>query len=76
MTLSWTLEISPAFARRFAIAHDAAIAQIGDFPGSGQEQDTRFRSVRVHGSDFRIVYEILESRIMVMSLINSRRRGS
>jgi plasmid stabilization system protein ParE len=73
--LDFMLGISTDFARRFATAHDAAIAQIRDFPESGQKQDVRFRSVRVHGSDFRIVYEVLEGRVVAMSLTNGRRRG-
>ena len=73
LAIDWLWNRSVALARRFADAHDRAIAQILDLPLTGQRHEGDTRSIRISGTDYRIIYRYADEVLTIVELSNPRR---
>jgi plasmid stabilization system protein ParE len=73
-SFDWYAERSIQAALRFVTAVDAAIAKIAADPTHFASPDGIHRECPVKKFPFRIVYRVVENRIVVMAIAHAKRR--
>lgn len=67
-------ERSPQAATKFTLAVEAALAKIAANPTAPQCLDDVHREFPVRVFPFRIVYRVVESGLLVVAIVHSKRR--
>ncbi len=73
-SFDWYAERSAGAAIRFAGAVDAALLKIAFNPGEFASIDDVHRECPVRRFPFRIVYRIVEDRVLVVAIAHAKRR--
>jgi len=73
-SFDWYLERSPQAAVRFANAVDAALVHVAGDPTRFAAIDTIHRECPVRKFPFRIVYRLVENRVLVVAVAHAKRR--
>lgn len=73
-SFDWYLERSAETAIRFANAVDAALTAVAADPQRFAAVDERHRECPVKRFPFRIVYRVVENRVLVVAVAHAKRR--
>ena len=75
-SFDWYSERSPRSALRFSDAVDAALVKIAAHPSKFISSDGVHRECPVKKFPFRIVYRLIDNRVLVVAIAHAKRRPS
>ncbi len=73
-SFDWYVKQSLQAAVRFAIAVDAAIIAISSDPERFPRVDKKHRGCPIRGFPFRIIYRVIENRLLIVAVAHAKRR--